>query len=52
LFQNSKKQLSILNYFSEISSLDDELANKMLADIDCEEFEITEKKPKLRVGKE
>jgi hypothetical protein len=47
LFQNSRKQPSILNYFSEICSLDDELTNDMLAGIDFEEFESFEKRPKL-----
>jgi len=47
LFQNSRKQPSILNYFSEISSLDDDVANDMLAGIDFEEFETVEKRPKL-----
>ena len=47
LFQKSRKQPSILNYFSEISSLDDEVANDMLAGIDFEESEIFEKRQKL-----
>jgi hypothetical protein len=47
LFQNSRKEPSILNYFSEISLSDDEVANDMLASIDCEEFENCGKKPKL-----
>jgi len=47
VLQNSRKQPSILNYFSEISSLDDDVANDMLAAIDFEEFETFEKRPKL-----
>jgi SWI/SNF-related matrix-associated actin-dependent regulator 1 of chromatin subfamily A len=47
VLQNSRKQPSILNYFSEISSLDDDVANDMLAGIDFEEFETSEKRPKL-----
>jgi hypothetical protein len=46
LFQNPRKQPSVLNYFSEIS-LSDELTNDMLASIDIEEFENYGKKPKL-----
>jgi hypothetical protein len=47
LFQNSRKQPSILNYFSEISSSDDDVVSDMLAGIDFEEFEILEKRRKL-----
>ena len=47
LFQKSRKQPSILNYFSEITSIDDELANDVLAGIDVEEFETFEKRSKL-----
>jgi hypothetical protein len=47
LFQNSRKQPTILNYFSEICSLDDELTNDLLAGIDFEESESFEKRPKL-----
>lgn len=47
VLKNSGKQPSILNYFSEISLLDDELANDMLASIDLEEFENYGKKQKL-----
>lgn len=47
LFQNSRKQPSILNYFSAISSSDDDAVNDMLAGIDFEEFETLEKRPKM-----
>jgi hypothetical protein len=47
LFQNSRKQPTILDYFSEISSSDDDVAIDMLAGIDFEEFETFEKRPKL-----
>jgi hypothetical protein len=47
LFQKSRKQPSILKYFSEICSLDDELTNDMLAGIDFEAFESSEKRPEL-----
>uniref|UniRef100_A0A2Z5TRI1 Putative SWI/SNF-related matrix-associated actin-dependent regulator of chromatin subfamily A-like protein 1 n=1 Tax=Reticulitermes speratus TaxID=60591 RepID=A0A2Z5TRI1_9NEOP len=47
VLQKSRKQPSILNYFSEITSIDDELANDVLAGIDVEEFETFEKRSKL-----
>jgi hypothetical protein len=47
LFQNSREQPTILSYFSEISLSDDELANELLASIDCKELEKYGKKPKL-----
>ncbi|XP_021921060.1 SWI/SNF-related matrix-associated actin-dependent regulator of chromatin subfamily A-like protein 1 isoform X2 [Zootermopsis nevadensis] len=45
--KNSRKQPSILNYFSDMCSLDNELTNDMLAGIDFEQFESFEKRPKL-----
>jgi hypothetical protein len=47
LFQNSRAQPSILNYFFEISLSEDELANELLASIDSKELEKYGKKPKL-----